>query len=52
MFFIGRAKAHRLHWAGTPVDNYLELGEAFAKPRITEKMWRQGRLERFSQLME
>jgi hypothetical protein len=32
MFFTGRAKARRHHWAGTPVDTYLELGEAFAKP--------------------
>jgi hypothetical protein len=32
MFFKGRAKARRQHWAGTPVDSYLKLGEAFAKP--------------------
>jgi hypothetical protein len=31
-FFKGRAKARRHHWAGTPVDSYLEPGEAFAKP--------------------
>ena len=32
MFFVGRAKARRQHWAGTPVDSYLKVGEAFAKP--------------------
>jgi hypothetical protein len=32
MFFIGRAKARRHHWAGTPVESYLKLGGGFAKP--------------------
>src|SRR5262249_29259978 len=32
MFFIGRAKARRHHWAGTPVRHYLKRGERFAKP--------------------
>jgi hypothetical protein len=32
MFFIGRAKARRQHWAGTPVNSYLKAGEPFAKP--------------------
>jgi hypothetical protein len=31
MFFIGRAKARRHHWAGTPVRLYLERLDAFAK---------------------
>ena len=31
MFFIGRAKARRHHWAGTPVRHYLEPEGQFAK---------------------
>ena len=37
MFFIGRAKARRHHWAGTPVGPYLKPKEPFAKSQFRRK---------------